>query len=166
MPHTHKECAKTISDACLNPSNLGLLNSPSVNRCASDDHVQLSIPSLKLSQFLFKPSNSPAFLAGGFLTKPLALLCPHMAWQHFSSFPLVQPQIIPLANLQTFQVLARSCEWMWEALSGKLSSYFFSFNARVFRHPYWLNCYILPILTWTDGKPRLVWSISANYEVP
>jgi hypothetical protein len=134
-----KRMYKSHFRCLLESVTLGLFTSPSVNRCPFRLLSPVINPITILRQFLFKLSNSPAFLAGGFLTKPLACLCPRMVCQFFSSFPLVQSLIIRLANLQTFQVRARYCEWMSGALSGKLSSYFISIKARVSRHPYQSN---------------------------
>jgi hypothetical protein len=89
---------EAISDACLRLSHSGLSTSPILNGWPFKCWCPGSNPVSILSWLLFKLRNSPAFLSGGLLRRPLACVCLWRDCQYSSCFLLIQPLITPLVT--------------------------------------------------------------------
>ena len=107
--HSSKERVRPSQIPACNLSHPGLFTSPTLNSC----------PGNIRSWFLLRLSNSPALLAEGFLSEPLACSSPRTDCQCSSCILLVQSLITPWQSLQIFDVEAevllveeRSLRWI------------------------------------------------------
>jgi hypothetical protein len=105
---------------------------------------------ITLSWFLLKSSNSPALLAEGLLTKPLASLRPWIDYQ-CSCFLLVTPLTtfadMPRVGSRTISGFEEPC-WLIDKL------FHFHQSPCVLTPIPVGSCYFLPLLPGTDGSPR------------
>ena len=87
---------EVVSDACLHPAHLGLFPSPCSNTSTFKWQCSISSPVIISRWFLFKLSNSPAFLT--VFKKALSLPFSTYGMPHCSCFLFVQALITPLAT--------------------------------------------------------------------
>ena len=153
-PCSQKE-RETVSDACLHLSHVGLFTSPSLSRCPFNWRCPVSIPDNILSWILLRLSNFPTFLQRVFKKALNLLLSTYRLpmFHMFSTCPV--PDNLP--GNQVLLVDVRSLVWPVHQLF-----HFHQFPCLLTPIPAGA-CYVLPVLSWIDGSPRLILNLSGSW---